>query len=192
MNASTLKSKILEILIDASSDTTVGMSLRVKAESTIVFGLSSSLYRDMETSLDFLKTGEVRFTEIWRLLPNLIANVSRHRLISEAFMDGAYDSIKSYRLLKRAGIKPIIKPRRNARTDRGPPERRNSAIMFKELGEKEWSRLMGYGRRWSAEAAFSTFKRLYGEYCMSKNMENITKELAAKAYIYNMLINLEN
>jgi len=39
LNASTLKSKILEILIDASSDTTVGMSLRVKAESTIVFGL---------------------------------------------------------------------------------------------------------------------------------------------------------
>jgi len=27
---------------------------------------------------------------------------------------------------------------------------------------------------------------------MAKNMENITKELAAKAYIYNMLINLEN
>jgi hypothetical protein len=47
---------------------------------------------------------------------------------------------------------------------------------------------MGYGRRWSAEAAFSTFKRLYGEY--SKNMENIAKELSAKAYIYNMLINL--
>jgi len=27
---------------------------------------------------------------------------------------------------------------------------------------------------------------------MSKNMENIAKELSAKAYIYNMLINLEN
>ena len=61
-------------------------------------------------------------------LPSLIAGVSRYRLISEAYMDGAYDSIKSYRLLKNAGIKPIIKPRRNARTDRGPPERRNSAM----------------------------------------------------------------
>ena len=47
---------------------------------------------------------------------------------------------------------------------------------------------MGYGRRWAAETAFSAFKRLYGEHSMSKNMENITKELAAKAYIYNMLI----
>jgi len=126
------------------------------------------------------------------VLPSLIANASRHRLISEACMDGAYDSIKSYRLLKRAGIKPIIKPRRNARTDRDPPERRTSAIMFKELGEEEWSRVMGYGRRWAAETAFSTFKHLYGEHCMSKNMESIVKEMMAKAYIYNILINLKN
>ena len=69
-------------------------------------------------------------------------------------------------------------------------KRRNSAIMFKELGEKEWGRMVGYGRRWAAETAFSTFKRLYGEYCMAKNMETIAKELAAKAY--NMVINLRN
>jgi hypothetical protein len=51
-------------------------------------------------------------------------------------------------------------------------------------------RAKGYGRRWAAETAFSTFKRLYGEYCMLKGMESIAKELTAKAYIYNMLINL--
>ena len=62
-------------------------------------------------------------------------------------MDGAYDSIKSYRLLRRMGIKPIIKPRKNARTDRGPPERHNSVMMLKTLGEREWSRATGYGRR---------------------------------------------
>jgi hypothetical protein len=48
-------------------------------------------------------------------------------------------------------IKPIIKPRRNSRMDRG-----------------------------------SILKRLYGEYCMAKSMENITKELSAKAYTYNI------
>ena len=46
--------------------------------------------------------------------------------------------------------------------------------------------------RQALETAFSAFKRLCGEYCMSKNMENIAKELAAKAYIYNMLINLKS
>ena len=43
-----------------------------------------------------------------------------------------------------------------------------------------------------AETAFSTFKRLYGEHSMAKNMGTIAKELAAKAYIYNMLINLQS
>jgi len=70
-------------------------------------------------------------------------------------MDGVYDSIKSYRLLKKAGIKPIIKPRRNARTDRGPPERRNSVIILKTLGEKEWGRMVGYGRRWRQHSQHS-------------------------------------
>jgi hypothetical protein len=76
-----------------------------------------------------------------------MANVSRYRLIYEACMDGAYDSSKNYALLGMMGIKPIIKPRRNARVDRGPPERRSSAIILKTLGEKAWGRLMGYGGR---------------------------------------------
>jgi hypothetical protein len=105
------------------------------------------------------------------VLPSLIMDASRYRLISEAFMDGAYDSSKTYALLRKMRIKPIIKPRRNARTDRGPPERRSSVIILKTLGEKVWGRLMGYGRRWAAETAFSTFKRLYGEYSMAKNMK---------------------
>jgi hypothetical protein len=127
-----------------------------------------------------------------KVLPSLIMNASRHRLIYEAFMDGAYDSSKNYALLRGMNIKPIIKPRRNSRVDRGPPERRNSVMILKTFGEKAWSRAKGYGRRWSAETAFSTFKRLYGEYCMARSMENITKELSAKAYIYNMLTNLQN
>jgi len=125
------------------------------------------------------------------VLPSIMADASRYRLISEACMDGAYDSRKSYRLLRSMGVKPIIKPRKNARADRGPPERRRSAMMLKTLGEKEWSRATGYGGRWAAETAFSAFKRLYEECCMAKNIETISRELAAKAYIYNMPINLQ-
>jgi hypothetical protein len=46
-------------------------------------------------------------------------------------------------------------------------------MMLKTLGEKEWSRVMDYGRRWSVETAFSTFKRLYREYCMAKHGKHI-------------------
>jgi len=95
-------------------------------------------------------------------------------------MDGAYDTGNSYILLRRMGIRPIIKPRANAMTDRGPPERRISAAILRMFGEGGWSMFMGYGRRWAVETAFSTFKRLYGEYCMSRNIE---RELKTKAYI---------
>jgi hypothetical protein len=71
-------------------------------------------------------------------LPSLMANASRHRAIIEAFIDGAYDSSKNYALLRGMNIKSIIKPRRNARVDRGPPERRSSVMILKTLGEKAW------------------------------------------------------
>ncbi|MBS7610472.1 hypothetical protein KEJ19_07985 [Candidatus Bathyarchaeota archaeon] len=41
-------------------------------------------------------------------------------------MDGAFDSAKTYRLLRSLGVKPLIKPRRNAREDGSPPERRRA------------------------------------------------------------------
>jgi hypothetical protein len=48
----------------------------------------------------------------------------------------------------------------------------------------------GYGRRWAVETALSTYKRLYGEHTMFRNIENIERELKTKAYIYNTLINM--
>jgi hypothetical protein len=59
----------------------------------------------------------------------------------------------SYDFLKRMSIIQIIKPRKN---------------------RVKW---------WTVEIAFSTFKCSYGEYCMSRKMENISKELIAKAFI---------
>jgi hypothetical protein len=55
------------------------------------------------------------------------------------------------------------------------------------FGERGWSMFMGYGRRWAVETASSTYKRLYGEHTISRNIE---RELKTKAYIYNTLINI--
>jgi hypothetical protein len=59
-----------------------------------------------------------------------------NRDVIKAFMDGAYDTRGSYIILRGMGIRPIIKPRANARTDRGPPERRISAAILKMFGER--------------------------------------------------------
>jgi len=53
------------------------------------------------------------------------------------------------------GIKPVIKPGRNARTDRSPPEKRFSTIIFKRLWGKKWSRLVDYGGRWRQRSQHS-------------------------------------
>jgi hypothetical protein len=125
------------------------------------------------------------------VLPRLLKDASMSRDVIEAFMDGAYDTGNSYILLRGMGVGPIIKPRANARTDRGPPERRISAAIPKMFGEKGWSRIMGYGRRWAVETALSTYKRPYGEHTMSRNnIENIERELKTKAHICNTLINM--
>jgi hypothetical protein len=105
-------------------------------------------------------TDDVHDSEV---LPRLLKDASMNRDVAEAFMDGAYDTGNSYTILRRMGIRPIIKPRTNARTDRGHPERRASAAILRTFGEKGWSRITGYGRRWAVETAFSTYKRLYVE-----------------------------
>jgi hypothetical protein len=99
-------------------------------------------------------TDDVNDSEV---LPRLLKDASMNRDVIEAFMDGAYDTRGSYIILRRMGVRPIIKPRANARM------RRISAAILKMFGERGWSMFMGYGRRWAVETAFSTYKRLYVE-----------------------------
>jgi len=115
-----------------------------------------------------------------RVFPKLLRKAERRGRVSRVYADGAYDSSKVYRLLEEKGIEAVIKPRRNSRLDTPSEPRRRAVTLYKRLGEKGWAELKGYGRRWIVETAYST----------AKTMKNITRELATKAYIYNMLINL--
>ena len=63
-------------------------------------------------------------------------------------------------------------------------------MVVQVLGHKRWVRLKQYGRRWSVETAYSTFKRRFGDFCMAKTLKSIRKEPITKAFIYNMPINL--
>jgi hypothetical protein len=102
--------------------------------------------------------------------------------------DGAYDSIRPIRHLERRGIEPIIRPRRGARIDRGPPSRRSAARMIRDYGYRAWSRIVGYGGRWMAETAISRFKALFGEHLLSRKPRWMDSEHTIKALIYNMLL----
>jgi len=51
---------------------------------------------------------------------------------------------------------------------------------------KAWKQRHGYGQRWMAETAFSTFKRLFGEYTSSIKFRHMAKEILIKATLYNL------
>jgi len=125
-----------------------------------------------------------------KAFPNLLEKAERRWNVSKIFGDGAYDSSEVYEMLESKGVEAVIKPRRNSRLDTPSEARREAVNLYRRLGHRRWTKLKGYGRRWSVETAYSTFKRTFGEFCMARTMENIERELTTKAFIYNMLINI--
>jgi hypothetical protein len=95
-----------------------------------------------------------------------------------------------YDLLEAKGIEPVIKPRRYVRLGAGPPARRRAVALIRELGYEAWARITGYGRRWAVETSYSTFKRLFGEHSLARDVVNIARELAGKVSLCNMLVNM--
>lgn len=83
----------------------------------------------------------------------------------------------------------MIKVRRNSsRRARGCTPRKLSAI--EQIDNYEgWKRKHGYGMRCMVEAAFSAFKRTFGEHVLA--MQNMIKELIIKANLYNLFMSMK-
>jgi hypothetical protein len=125
-----------------------------------------------------------------KAFPGLVKEANEKRRIACWLGDGAYDSGVVFEELEERGIEAVIKPRRNSRPDTRSPARGRVVREFQELGYEGWAVEKGYGRRWAVETAFSTFKRLFGEYSLARSMDCITRELVAKVSLYNMLVNM--
>ena len=55
---------------------------------------------------------------------------------------------------------------------------------------EEWKKRVKYGKRWLAEIAFSTFKRMFGEHLYSLKWKNMVQEVRIKAATYNRLVDM--
>jgi hypothetical protein len=98
----------------------------------------------------------------------------RNVKVAKVIGDGAYDSKKVYSLLDAKGIGTVVKPRKSSRADTRCPGRRRAVELVRSLGYGGWVSLMGYGRRWAVETAYSTFKRVFGENAMgSLNLKTV-------------------
>jgi len=124
--------------------------------------------------------------------------------------DGAYDSNENFEECKKYNVIPVIPIRKNfsgkangstTRKEQGFLQLGNCKInrknvkMFNSLTEekklenqKQWKVNSGYGRRWSAEITFSSFKRILGENISARVWCNVVREIKFKVIIYNLMI----
>ena len=125
-------------------------------------------------------------------------------------LDGAYDSNENFEECNKQGVIPIIPIRKNfsphtkgsrlrrkqgllqlgncAMTDKGIKMFDGLTEEQKKENQRQWKKKVGYGRRWSAEIAISTFKRTLGENISSRVWCNVVREIKFKVMIYNQMI----
>jgi hypothetical protein len=122
-----------------------------------------------------------------RMLKRLVDDCASKLDVKRVLGDGAYDSRENFRFLSDRGIEPVIKVRKNSSFKAMGCMPRRLAVV-EQLGNSGWRRAKGYGYRWMAESAFSSIKRVFGEYISSIKWGNIVKELLLKASIYNLFM----
>jgi hypothetical protein len=124
-----------------------------------------------------------------RMLKRLVDGSASKAGLKGVVADGAYDSKSNFRLLSERGIDPLIRVRKNSSLKADGCMPRKFAVVF-QLGNPNWRRESGYGYRWMVESAFSSIKRVFGEYICAVKWPNIVKELLLKASIYNLFMKM--
>lgn len=124
-----------------------------------------------------------------RRLKRLVKKAKENVRVKRVLADGAYDSRENFTFLSDNKIKPVIRVRSNSvPKSRGCLSRKHAVIEQKMFKPKAWSRIHRYGYRWRVEGAFSSIKRIFGEYITAKKFVNMAKEMAMKASLYNLFI----
>ena len=123
-----------------------------------------------------------------KMLKELVDGVSKRYSIKKVLADGGYDSKDNFRYLDRQNILPVIKVRKNSSVKNNTRCIPRKLSVIQQLDIKRWKKRHGYGMRWMAESAFSSIKRMFGEYVYSAKWNNIVNELMLKASIYNLFM----
>ena len=124
-----------------------------------------------------------------RMLRGLVDSSLSKTALGRVIGDGAYDSKSSFRLLADRYIDSLIRVRKNASLcSRGCMSRKFAVV--EQLCNPNWRKDRGYGYRWMVGSAFSSIKRVFGEYICAVKWPNIVKELLLKASIYNLFMKM--
>ena len=108
--------------------------------------------------------------------------------IKSVLADGSYDSNENFKYLHKKKILPAIKVRKNSIISAKNTNTRNKEVTSQQQYFDRWKKKRKYGYRWMmAETAFSSLKRMFGEYntCATK-FQNMVKEMILKVSLYNL------
>jgi hypothetical protein len=107
--------------------------------------------------------------------------------IESVLADGAYDTNSNFRYLEENGITPGIKVRKNSIISIKNNRLRNREVRLQTKEDLlKWKMKRKYGHRWIAETAFSTIKRIFGEYMYLLLGFKLVKEMMIKVSLYNL------
>ncbi len=106
--------------------------------------------------------------------------------IKTVLADGAYDSNKNFKYLQKKRILPGINVRKNSIIAPKNNKVRNGEVRNQTRDLLKWKKKRGYGKRWMAETAFSSIKRMFGECVSATKFQNMIKEMMVKVSIYNL------
>ncbi len=111
-------------------------------------------------------------------------NVKIKSFIGDA---GAYDSNENFKYLKeKKRIRPVIKVKRNSIVSSKNSNVRNREVELQIKDYHKWKKKRKYGQRWMVETAFSSIKRMFGEYTSAIRFKNMVKEMTMKVSLYNL------
>ena len=123
------------------------------------------------------------------ILPDLLDQIADE--IAEVKTDGAYDTRDCYAAIRARGAKAIIPPRRTAKIwqhgrSKAPPLDRDQHLRaIRARGRRAWKQESGYHERSLVEAAFSRFKRMFGDGVRGRTLDSQHCELMLRCAVMN-------
>ena len=108
----------------------------------------------------------------------------------ELLGDPGYDGENIYRMLRKKGIKPTIRPPNHLATKKAKTERQQNAAYQKTKGYHAWRNKNKYGRRESAENTFFRFKNSFGSQFLSRDNDNMKNEMTIKCQLLNKMFEI--
>src|SRR6476646_3511589 len=154
------------------------------------------LSKDTYVAVVNIKTKEIIALEVTdekvhdgKVIKQMIEQIlnNNHNIKIKSFIgDGANDSNENFKYLKEKRIRPIIKVKRNSIISYKNSNVRNREVRLQTKDYHKWKKKRKYGQRWMTETAFSSIKRMFGEYTSAIRFQNMVKEITMKISLYNL------